>query len=154
MNTKTEQQLTWLMAGVAVVGLVAMLKADLFALIFLQISCRELIHGDNFMNAVAGITRSMIGFLPNGFFIITILVALGWSTSRMVRITLWGISILLYALLSALGVAGTIASLDCHVSAKVMAMDCLITMGFVVITMISVYLFRRALSSDHKVVSS
>ena len=145
MITKIEQRLTWLMAFVSVLGLISMLKVDLFSLVYLQIGCRELIHGGNFMNAAAGITRSMIGFLPNGFFIITIFVAVSWITSRMVRITLWAISILLYALLSALGVAGTIASLDYHVSAKIIAMDSVITLGFVLITMISVYLFRRSL---------
>lgn len=154
MTSKTEQRLTWLMALVAVVGLVALLKADLFAVVFLQLSCRELLHGGDFMNAVTGITRVMIGFLPNGLFIITIFVAAGWITSHRVRITLWAISILLYALLSALGVAGTIASLDCNVSAKIIAMDCVITMGFVGITMISVYLFRRAMASGRPVISS
>ena len=153
MNTKTEQRLTCLMAGVAVVGLVAMLKVDLFSVVFLRISCRELIHGGNFMDAVAGITRSMTAVLVNGFFIITILVALGWITSRRVKITLWAISILLYALLSALGVAGTIASLDYHVSAKIIAMDCVITMGFVGITMVSLYLFTRSISSGRAAIS-
>lgn len=154
MITKTEQRLTWLMALVAVVGLVAMLKADLFALIFLQISCRELIHGSDVMEAVAQIARSMPVVLVNGFFIITILVALGWITSRRVRITLWALSILLYALLAALGVAGTIASLDCHASAKIMAMDCVITLCLVLVTLVSVYLFRRAMASGRSTTSS
>lgn len=133
------------MAAVSVLGLVAMLKADFFAAFVLYSSCRELIHGGDFMNAAAGIGRVLIGSLPDGLFILTILVAFGVITSRRVRITLWAISILLYALLSAIGVAGTIASLEYHVSAKIIAMDCVITMGFVVITMISVYLFRRSL---------
>ena len=154
MITKIEQRLTWLMALVGVVGLVAMLKADLFAVVFLQISCRELIHGGDFMEVVAQIARSMPVVMVNGFFIITIFVAAGWITSRRVRITLWGISILLYALLSALGVAGTIASLEHHVSAMTIAMDCAITMGLVVITMVSVYLFKRAMASGRTAISS
>lgn len=106
------------------------------------------------MEGVAQIARSMIAILVNGLFIITIFVAAGWITSRRVRVTLWAISILLYALLSALGVAGTIASLEYHVSAKIIAMDCVITMGFAGITMVSVYLFRRAMASGRAAISS
>ena len=80
MITKIEQRLTWLMALVGVVGLVAMLKADLFAVVFLQISCRELIHGGDFMEVVAQIARSMPVVMVNGFFIITIFVAAGCAS--------------------------------------------------------------------------
>jgi hypothetical protein len=135
------------MAAVGVVGLVSMLKADLFAIVFLEISCRELIRGGNFMNAVTQIARSMTAVLANGFFIVTILVAFGVITSRRVRIILWAISIPLYALLSAFGVAGTIASLEYHASAMTIAIDFWITMGFVVITMVSVSLLRQAVAS-------
>jgi hypothetical protein len=147
MTPKTERWLTWVMAFVGVVGLVSMLKSDLFAVMFLEISCRELIRGGDFMKAVDGIARSMTAVLVNGFFIVTILVAFGVITSRRVKITLWVISIPLYALLAAFGAAGTIASLKYHVSAMTIAMDCVITMGFVVITLISVSLFRQAVAS-------
>lgn len=99
------------------------------------------------MDAAAEIMESMIVFLPHGLLIITILVALGWITSRKVRIALWAFSMVLYASLTALGVAGSIASLSQHVSPTTVAMDCVITMGFVVITMVSVSLLRQAVAS-------
>jgi hypothetical protein len=147
MTPKTERWLTWVMAAVGVVGLVSMLMADLFAIFFLEISCRELIRGGNFMNAVTQIARSMTVVLVNGFFVVTILVACGVITSRRVCITLWAISMVLYASLTALGVAASVASLSQHVSTTTVALDCVITMGFVVITMISVSLLRQAVAS-------
>jgi hypothetical protein len=153
MTPKTEQWLTWVMAAVGVVGLVSMLTADLFAIVFLESSCRELIRGGNFMNAVAQIARSMTAVLVNGFFIVTILVAFGVITSRKIRIALWAISMVFYASLTALGVAASVASLSQHVSTTTVALDCVITMGFVVITMISVSLLRQAVASGRTLTS-
>jgi len=147
MTPKTERRLTWVMAAVGLVGLVSMLKADLFATVVLESSCRELIRGGDFMNALAQIARSMTAVLVDGFFLVSILVAFGVITSRKVRIALWAISMVLYASLTALEVAGLIASLSQHVSPTTVAMDCVITMGFVVITMISVSLLRQAVAS-------
>jgi hypothetical protein len=147
MTPKTERRLTWVMAAVGVVGLVSMLTADLFAIVFLESSCRELIRGGNFMNAVAQIARSMTAVLVNGFFLVTILVAFGVITSRRVRIALWAISMVLYASLTTLGMAGSVASLSQPVSATTVALDCVITICLAVITMISVSLLRQAVAS-------
>jgi len=149
MTPKTERWLTWLMALVGVLGLCSILRvpAYIFAWFLLMICCRELIHEGGLMDAAAEIMESMIVFLPHGLLIITILVALGWITSRRVRIALWAISMVLYGMMAALGVASTIASLSQHVSATTVAMDCVITMGLLVITMISVSLLRQAVAS-------
>jgi hypothetical protein len=53
----------------------------------------------------------------------------------------------LHASLTALGVAASVASLSQHVSTTTVALDCVITMGFVVITMVSVSLLRQDVAS-------
>ena len=142
------------MALVALLLLLACGRSWVIGWYVLKASCRALLQGNDFMNTMAGIAR--VGFFSSlelGFLIITLLVALGWITSRKVRIALWAFSMVLYASLTALGVAGSIASLSQHVSPTTVAMDCVITMGFVVITMVSVSLFRRSLASDRTVTS-
>ena len=148
MTPKTERWLTWVMAAVALLLLLACGRSWVIGWYVLKASCRALLQGNDFMNALGGIARvGIFSFLELGFFITTPLVALGWITSRKVRIALWAISMVLYASLTALGVAGSIASLSQHVSTTTVALDCVITMGFVVITMVSVSLFRQAVAS-------
>jgi len=154
MTSNTERRLAWVMALVALLLLLACGRSWVIGWYVLKASCRALLQGNDFMNTMAGIAR--VGFFSSlelGFLIITLLVALGWITSRKVRIALWAFSMVLYASLTALGVAGSIASLSQHVSPTTVAMDCVITMGFVVITMVSVSLFRRSLASDRTVTS-
>jgi hypothetical protein len=149
MTPKTERWLTWVMALVALLLLLACGRSWVIGWYVLKASCRALLQGNDFMNALGRIARvGLFSSLELGFLIITLLVALGWITSRKVRMALWAFSMVLYASLTALGVAGSIASLSQHVSPTTVAMDCVITMGFVVITMVSVSLFRRSLSSD------
>jgi len=148
MTSNTERRLTWVMAGVALLLLLACGRSWVIGWYVLKASCRALLQGNDFMNALGGIARVMLfSFVELGFVLITFLVALGWITSRKIRIALWAFSMVLYASLTALGVAGSIASLSQHVSPTTVAMDCVITMGFVVITMISVSLFRQAVAS-------
>lgn len=154
MTPKTERWLTWVMAAVALLLLLACGRSWVIGWYVLKASCRALLQGNDFMNALGGIARvGLFSFVELGLLIITILVALGVITSRKVCIALWAISMVLYASLTVLGVAGSIASLSQHVSTTTVALDCVITMGFVVITMVSVSLFRRSLASDRTVTS-
>jgi hypothetical protein len=154
MTPKTQRWLAWVMAAVALLLLLACGRSWVIGWYVLKASCRALLQGNDFMNALGGIARvGLFSSLELGFLIITILVALGVITSRKVRIALWAISMVLYASLTALGVAGSITSLSQHVSPTTVAMDCVITMGFVVITMVSVSLFRRSLASDRTLTS-
>jgi hypothetical protein len=149
MTSKTQRWLTWVMAAVALLLLLLCSRAWLIGWYVLKASCRELILGSDSMNALGGIARvGLLSFLELGFFIVTILVALGWITSRRVRIALWAFSMVLYGMMAALGVASTMVSLSWPVHAATLAMDCVITICFVVITNISVSLFRRSLSTD------
>jgi hypothetical protein len=154
MTPKTERWQAWVMALVALLLLLACGRGWVIGWYVLKACCRALLQGSDSMNALGGIARvGLFSFLELGFFIITLLVALGWITSRKVRIALWAISMVLYASLTALGVAGSIASLSQNVSTTTVALDCVITMGFVVITMVSVSLFRRSLASDRTLTS-
>jgi hypothetical protein len=142
------------MAVVALLLLLMCSKAWLIGWCVLKASCRAVTLGGDFMNALAGIARvGIFSFLELGFGIITFLVALGWITSRKIRIALWAISMVLYASLTALGVAGSVASLSQHDSATTVALNCVITMGFVVITMVSVSLLRQAVASGRTLTS-
>jgi len=148
MTPKTEQWLAWVMALVALLLLLACGRSWVIGWYVLEASCRALLQGNDFMNALGGIARvGLFSSLELGFFVTTLLVALGVITSRKVCITLWAISMVLYASLTALGVAASVASLSQHVSTTTVAMDCMITMGFVVITVISVSLLRQAVAS-------
>lgn len=148
MTSNTERWLAWVMALVALLLLLACGRGWVIGWYVLKASCRALILGSDSKNALGGIARvGLLSFLELGFLIITILVAFGVITSRKVHITLWAFSMLLYASLTALGVAGSIASLSQHVSTTTVALDCVITMGFVVITMVSVSLLRQAVAS-------
>jgi len=137
MTSNTERRLTWVMAVVALLLLLACGRSWVIGWYVLKASCRAVTLGGDFMNALEGIARvGIFSFLELGFGIITFLVALGWITSRKIRIALWAISMVLYASLTALGVAGSVASLSQHFSPTTVAMDCVITMGFVAITMV------------------
>jgi hypothetical protein len=154
MTPKTERWLTWVMSALALLLLLACGRSWVIGWYVLEASCRALLQGNDFMNALGGIARvGLFSSLELGFFVTTLLVALGVITLRWVRIALWGISMVLYASLTVLGVAGSIASLSQHVSTTTVALDCVITMGFVVITMVSVSLFRRSLASDRTLTS-
>jgi len=136
------------MALVALLLLLACGRSWVIGWYVLKASCRALLQGNDFMNALGGIARvGLFSSLELGFFVTTLLVALGVITSRRVRIALWAISMVFYASLTALGVAASVASLSQHVSTTTVALDCVITMGFVVITMISVSLLRQAVAS-------
>lgn len=149
MTPKTQRWLAWVMAAVALLLLLACGRSWLIGWYVLKASFRAVTLGGAFLNALAGIARvGVLSFLELGFFIITLLVALGWITSRRVRIALWAFSMVLYGMMAALGVASTMVSLSWPVPAATLAMDCVITICFVVITTISVSLFRRSLSTD------
>jgi len=148
MTSKTQRWLAWVMALVALLLLLACGRSWVIGWYVLEASCRALLQGNDFMNALGGIARvGLFSSLELGFFVTTLLVALGVITSRRVRIALWAISMVFYASLTALGVAASVASLSQHVSTTTVALDCVITMGFVVITMISVSLLRQAVAS-------
>ena len=148
MTPKTERWLAWVMALVALLLLLACGRSWVIGWYVLKASCKSLLQGNDLMNTLGAIVRvGIFSFLELGFLIITILVALGVITSRKVRIALWAISMVLYASLTALGVAGSIANLSQHVSTMTVALDCVITMGFVVITVISVSLLRQDVAS-------
>ncbi len=147
MTSNTERWLAWVMALVALLLLLACGRGWVIGWYVLKASCRALLQGNDFMNALGGIARvGLFSSLELGFLIITILVAFGVITSRKVHITLWAFSMLLYASLTALGVAGSIASLSQHVSTTTVAMDCVITIFLVAITLISVSLLRQAVA--------
>jgi hypothetical protein len=148
MTSNTERWLAWVMALVALLLLLACGRSWVIGWYVLEASCRALLQGNDFMNALGGMARvGLFSFFELGFLIITLLVALGWITSRKVRIALWAFSMVLYASLTALGVAGSVASLSQPVSATTVAMDCVITICFAVITMVSVSLLRQAVAS-------